>query len=111
MDRRAEFRVFSVTGDANVSRKRPALELPLVSGKGKKEAMNTIRIQARLTSTTLSLPELSPLLGRRVEIVVSEYAGDVGLDAIEALRSSPVSATAELFEEALVESGALSRLA
>ena len=70
--------------------------------------MNTIRIQARLDSTTLHLPELSPLVGRRVEIVVSEHGTD-GLE--EALRSSPFSATAELFEEALVESGALSRLA
>ena len=70
--------------------------------------MNTIRIQARLDSTTLHLPELSPLVGRRVEIVVSEQGTD-GLE--EALRSSPFSATAELFEEALVESGALSRLA
>ncbi len=70
--------------------------------------MNTIRIQARLDSTTLHLPELSPLLGRRVEIVVSEHDG---LDAAEALRSSPSSATAVLFDEALVESGALSRLA
>jgi hypothetical protein len=70
--------------------------------------MNTIRIQARLDSTTLHLPELSPFVGRRVEIVVSEQGTD-GLE--EALRSSPFSATAELFEEALVESGALSRLA
>ena len=70
--------------------------------------MNTIRIQARLDSTTLHLPELSPLVGRRVEIVVSEQGTD-GLE--EALRSSPFSATAELFEEALVESGTLSRLA
>jgi hypothetical protein len=73
--------------------------------------MNTIRIQARLDSTTLHLPELSPLLGRNVEIVVSVQGSDAGHDAMEALRSSPVSATAELFEEALVESGALSRLA
>jgi hypothetical protein len=73
--------------------------------------MNTIRIQARLDSTTLHLPELSPLLGRTVEIVVSVQGSDAGHDAMEALRSSPLSATAELFEEALVESGALSRLA
>jgi hypothetical protein len=72
--------------------------------------MNTIRIQTRLQSTTLELPELSPLLGRRVEIIVSEN-GDLAMDPIEALRSSPVSASAELFDEALIESGALSRLA
>ncbi len=72
--------------------------------------MNTIRIQTRLESTTLVLPELSPLIGRRVEIVVSENS-DLAMDPIEALRSSPASASAEMFDEALVESGALSRLA
>jgi hypothetical protein len=72
--------------------------------------MNTIRIQTRLESTTLDLPELSPLIGRRVEIVVSENS-DLAMDPIEALRSSPASASAEMFDEALVESGALSRLA
>lgn len=72
--------------------------------------MNTIRIQTRLESTTLHLPELSSLVGRRVEILVSD-SGHEGQDAIEALGSSPVSATAEMFDEALVESGALSRLA
>jgi hypothetical protein len=70
--------------------------------------MNTIRIQTRLESTTLHLPELSSLVGKRVEILVSDSDG---VGAIEALGSSPVSATAEMFEEALVESGALSRLA
>jgi hypothetical protein len=70
--------------------------------------MNTIRIQTRLESTTLHLPELSSLVGRRVEILVSDSDG---VDAIEALASSPLSATAEMFDEALVESGALSRLA
>ena len=45
-----------------------------------------------------------------VEIIVSEN-GDLAMDPIEALRSSPASASAELFDEALVESGALSRLA
>jgi hypothetical protein len=70
--------------------------------------MNSIRIQTRLESTTLHLPELSSLVGKRVEILVSDSEA---VDAIEALASSPVSATAEMFEEALVESGALSRLA
>jgi hypothetical protein len=72
--------------------------------------MHTIRIQTRLESTTLHLPELSSLVGRRVEILVSDSVHD-GEGAIEALASSPVSATAEMFDEALVESGALSRLA
>ena len=72
--------------------------------------MSTIRIQTRLESTTLHLPELSPMLGRRVEILISEPTHE-GADAIEALGSSPTSATAEMFDEALVESGALSRLA
>jgi hypothetical protein len=45
-----------------------------------------------------------------VEIVVSENS-DLAMDPIEALRSSPASASAEMFDEALVESGALSRLA
>jgi hypothetical protein len=67
--------------------------------------MNTIRIQARLDSTTLSLPELAPLVGRRVEIVVSEQAAD---SVIEALRSSPFSATAEIFDD---ENSPISRLA
>jgi len=71
--------------------------------------MNTIRIQARLESTTLHLPELSSMVGRRVEILVSDQ-GDAS-SAMEALASSPMSATAEMFDEALVESGALSRLA
>ena len=73
--------------------------------------MNTIRIQARLESTTLHLPELSPLIGKHVEIVVSDYDERARPSAIEALKSSPMSATAEMFDEALVESGALSRLA
>ena len=49
------------------------------------------------------------MVGRRVEILVSDQ-GDAG-SAMEALASSPMSATAEMFDEALVESGALSRLA
>ncbi|HEX3594001.1 MAG TPA: hypothetical protein VHU80_02835 [Polyangiaceae bacterium] len=71
--------------------------------------MKTIRIQARLESTTLHLPELSSLVGKRVEILVSHQ--NEANDAMEALASSPFSARTEMFDEALSESGALSRLA
>ena len=67
--------------------------------------MQTIRIQARLDSTTLSLPELAPLVGRTVEIVVSERAAD---SVMEALRSSPSGAGAEAFDD---ECAPISRLA
>ena len=34
--------------------------------------MNAIRIHTQLDSTTLTLPEIAPLLGKRVEIIVLE---------------------------------------
>lgn len=67
--------------------------------------MNII-IRARLDSTTLELPELAPLLGQRVEIVVSE-------DHTIPSRpfSSATTSASELLAEAITESGALGRLA
>lgn len=35
-------------------------------------AMNRIHIHTQLDSTTLHLPEISPLVGKRVEIIVQE---------------------------------------
>ena len=37
--------------------------------------MNAIRIQTTLTSETLHLPELKPLVGRAVEIIVLDEMG------------------------------------
>jgi hypothetical protein len=34
--------------------------------------MNAIRIHTQLDSTTLALPEIAPLVGKRVEIIVRE---------------------------------------
>lgn len=66
--------------------------------------MNAIRIHTRLESDTLRLPELKPLIGKDVEIIVladsSETQGDlspffdaasdvpVDLDAIDELREA-----------------------
>jgi hypothetical protein len=38
--------------------------------------METIRIRKRLDSETLHLPELRPLIGREVEIVISECVSE-----------------------------------
>ena len=74
--------------------------------------MNAIRIRKQLTSHTLELPELAPFVGRVVEIFVIAEAEKVG----EAPRSGVRFALDdgvdfEPFGEAVVQSGALSRLA
>lgn len=74
--------------------------------------MNTIHIRRQVTSQTLELPELAPLIGRVVEIRVVEVA--------EAAEEPPRSAVRfalddsfdpEPIAEAVMQSGALSRLA
>jgi len=40
--------------------------------------MNAIRIYTRLDSTTLHLPEVQPLIGKRVEIIVLEERSQTG---------------------------------
>jgi hypothetical protein len=73
--------------------------------------MNTIRIRTQLDSTTLHLPELSTLLGKTVEIVVIESV--VSHDGpVSSVRFSPGNGHGpEHMDDALAESGALSRLA
>jgi len=74
--------------------------------------MNAIRIRKQVTSNTLELPELAALIGRVVEILVIEEA-----DKIDAIPPSVVrfalddSFDLEPIGEAVLESGALSRLA
>jgi hypothetical protein len=74
--------------------------------------MNAIRIRKQLTSHTLELPELAPLVGRVVEILVIEEAEKVP----EAPRSAVRFALDDSFDlepmgEAVAGSGALARLA
>ena len=74
--------------------------------------MNAIRIRKQLTSHTLELPELAPLIGRVVEILVIEE----GERLEEAPRSAVRFALDDGFDvepigEAMMQSGALSRLA
>ena len=38
--------------------------------------MRVIRIQTKVASTTLTLPELAPLVGRRVEVTVRDEGAD-----------------------------------
>jgi hypothetical protein len=74
--------------------------------------MNAIRIRKQLTSDTLELPELAPFIGRAVEILVIEET--------ESFEQAPNSAVRfalddgfdlDSINEAVVQSGALSRLA
>lgn len=81
-------------------------------GFAKEPAMNAIRIRKQLTSHTLELPELAPLMGRVVEILVTEEATNID----EAPRSAVQFALddgldLEPISEAIIQSGALSRLA
>jgi hypothetical protein len=48
-----------------------------MSKESEASPMNAIRIRKRLDSETLYLPELRPLLGRGVEIIVLEEDGPV----------------------------------
>lgn len=74
--------------------------------------MNAIRIRKQLTSNTLELPELAPLIGRAVEILV--------IEEMEKVDDTPLSSVRFVLDdgfdmedigEAVIESGALSRLA
>lgn len=74
--------------------------------------MNAIRIRRQVTSNTLELPELEPFVGRAVEILVIEEGESVE----QAPRSAVRFALDDGFDldtisEAVVQSGALSRLA
>lgn len=74
--------------------------------------MNSIHIRKELTSHTLELPELAPLVGKVVEIRVEVMAEN----AEEGQRSSVGFVLDDTFDleplsEAVLQSGALSRLA
>jgi hypothetical protein len=78
----------------------------------KGHVMNTIRIRTQIESTTLHLPELSTLLGKTVEIVVVESSISQAAPISGPMRFAPgIGGDPDLMEEALAESGALSRLA
>jgi hypothetical protein len=74
--------------------------------------MNAIRIRRQVTSQKLELPELAPFIGRAVEILVIEEVENVG----ETPQSGVQFALDDGFDleplsEAMIETGALSRLA
>ena len=74
--------------------------------------MNAIRIRTQLTSQTLELPEVAPLVGRVVEILVIDESEKID----EAPRSAVRFAVDDGFDldtigEAMMQSGVLSRLA
>jgi hypothetical protein len=63
--------------------------------------MNALRIRRKLESETLYLPELKPLIGKEVEIIVEEKRSDdpgcfSGLSAPKPLREKEIRALAEL---------------
>ena len=45
--------------------------------------MNALRIHTRLDSTTLSLPELAPFIGKHVELIVLEAASSSGTQPVQ----------------------------
>jgi hypothetical protein len=49
--------------------------------------MTTITIRKHLDSDTLHIPELEPLLGKDVEITITEQAGRSPANLLEALES------------------------
>ena len=74
--------------------------------------MNAIRIRKQVTSQKLELPELAPFIGRAVEILV--------IEEVESASEAPQSGVRfaldggfdlEPISEAMMETGALSRLA
>jgi len=74
--------------------------------------MNAIRIRKQLTSYTLELPELGPFIGRVVEIVVLEESAKVEEAPRNAVRFALDDGfDPEAISEAVMQSGALSRLA
>lgn len=74
--------------------------------------MDAIRIRKQLTSHTLDVPELAPFIGRVVEILVVEGAGNVEDEPHRAVRFV-IDDSFDLgpIGEAVMRSGALSRLA
>jgi len=63
--------------------------------------MNAVRIRRRLESDTLHLPELKPLIGKNVEIIVQEKLADdlgcfSGLPAPKPLNEKDTQALREL---------------
>ena len=72
--------------------------------------MNVVRIRKQLTSPTLELPELAAFIGKDVEILIIDEVADqaprsgVRFAVDDGLDLEPIS-------EAMMESGALSRLA
>ena len=74
--------------------------------------MNAIRIRKQVTSNTLELPELDPFIGRVVEILVIEEGESVDQPPHSAVRFALDDGfDLDSINEAVVQSGALSRLA
>lgn len=74
--------------------------------------MNAIRIRKQLTSNTLELPELTPFIGRAVEILVIEETESFEQEPNSAVRFALDDGfDLDSISEAVVQSGALSRLA
>jgi len=73
--------------------------------------MNAIRIRKQLTSHTLELPELAPLMGRVVEILVTEEATKIDEAPQSVQFALDDGFDLEPISEAIIQSGALSRLA
>jgi hypothetical protein len=74
--------------------------------------MNAIRIRKQVTSNTLELPELAPLIGKAVEILVIEESENVDQVPQSAVRFALDDGfDLDSISEAVVQSGALSRLA
>lgn len=73
--------------------------------------MNSIHIRREVTSNTLELPELAALVGKVVEIRV-EVVSESGAEPRSAVRFAlDDSYDIEPLSEAVLQSGALSRLA
>jgi hypothetical protein len=74
--------------------------------------MNAIRIRKQLTSQTLELPEVAPFVGKAVEILVIEEGENLDQVPNSAVRFALDDGfDLDSISEAVVQSGALSRLA
>ena len=74
--------------------------------------MNAIRIRKQLTSHPLELPEVAPFEGKAVEILVIEESESVDQVPNSAVRFALDDGfDLDSINEAVVQSGALSRLA
>lgn len=70
--------------------------------------MNTIRIRKKIDSETICLPELKPLIGKTVEIVVQEdpvSAVTPGTGDWEALREAARATTEKDWEDFFAQGG------